>query len=360
MNYTIARNIIIYDELDKILSAFNSSRIKTILLAGAALGTTVYDNIGQRPMGDIDLLIKPEDKQSMEESLENLGYSLETSRSDETHYSKTIDSMTFHIDCHTDLSHYLDDRALAGVWSRARPLSVIPAKAGTQQRPRQRIQSLILSPEDTLIYTLADYAVYHTQITPNAINDIKRIIRHYTSEKCHCEDGPAKAGTDEAISSVRNIGIATLPAVARNDSKESDNTINWQLVIQLIKQYRLGTPLSILLDICRQKGIPIPTEVIRSLNPRKRSLEYYLYKTILHPPPQRGETSPLAGDSYDDFTRILRFITRSNARWELFSNSFFPSRHFIRQQYEKTRYPVSGILYPLRFLSLLWRMNKAL
>ena len=181
MNYTTARNIIIYSELGEILPVFNSAHIKTILLAGAALGVTVYPSIAERPMGDIDLLIRHRDKQAIGELLDTLGYVLDTARSDEAHYSKTFDSITIHIDCHTDLRHYLDDRALAGVWTRARlwpviPLSssVIPAKAG--------IQSLILSPEDTLIYTCVDAAIYHGRITANTLKDIELIINHYGSK----------------------------------------------------------------------------------------------------------------------------------------------------------------------------------
>jgi len=120
MNYFTARNIVIYSELDNILSAFSASDIKVIVLAGAALGVTVYPNIAERPMGDIDLLIRHRDKQAIGDLLENLGYVLDTARSDEAHYSKTLDTFTLHIDCHTDLRHYLDDRALAGVWNRAR------------------------------------------------------------------------------------------------------------------------------------------------------------------------------------------------------------------------------------------------
>ncbi|MEW6026173.1 MAG: nucleotidyltransferase family protein [Planctomycetota bacterium] len=379
MNYTLARNIIIYSELDKILTAFDPAGIKVIVLSGAALGKTVYPSMAERPMGDIDLLIRHRDRQSIGGLLAGLGYSLETSRSDEEHYSKTIgdpashitsasgcqDSgvcagFTLHIDCHTDLRHYLDDRALAGVWSRARPpslipslSSVIPAKAG--------IHPLILSPEDTLIYTAVDAAIYHGRITPTVLKDIELIIKRYSCHEPACRQG-------------RDTKTRRFPLVPLCLS----GSIDWSIIIKRIKSYRLETPLYILFDLCRKEGIPIPVEVMTALRPRHRSLEYRLYYSTLCAP---------RFTLYDteDASRVLRFITRPACRWEIFRNSFFPSGQFISQQYnfpsKKTcpvldtemgagvcqsgfrgelYYALRSTLYPQRSLALLWRLNKAL
>ena len=54
----LARNMILYDELGKILKAFKKAGIDTIVLKGAFLAEEIYKNIGLRPMSDIDLLIK--------------------------------------------------------------------------------------------------------------------------------------------------------------------------------------------------------------------------------------------------------------------------------------------------------------
>ena len=140
-------------------------------------------------------------------------------------------------------------------------------------------------------------------------------------------------------------------------------SIDWSIVIKRIKSYRLETPLYILFDLCRREGISIPDEVMSSLHPRKRSLEYMAYRLLL-------ASGIRYLESHDDATRVARFLTRPHARWELFMNSFMPSLHFIRQRYDlngsvqatdNTVYSILYTLYyPLRFLSLLWRMNKAI
>ena len=368
MNYTTARNIILYDELAKILPVFNSAHIEIIVLAGAALGATVYPSIADRPMGDIDLLIRHRDKQAIGGLLENLGYVLDTARSDEAHYSKTIGEFTLHIDCHTDLSHYLDDRALAGVWARAQTLHA-PRSKFTLSAANVLHSLTVLSPEDSLIYTAVDSAIYHGRITDNTINDIELIIKHYGNSL----NEPSPLVGEGRVRGVR--------------------CIDWPLVIQLIKSYRLETPIYILFDAGRQEGIPIPDAVMNALHPRRRSLEYRLYKTILYAP--RSEFTLSAANvlyAADDLVRILRFLTRPAARWEIFWNSFFPSWHFINQQYnlipskkrgrgvlplrseftlsaanvlyalrlEFTLSAANVLLYPVRALGLLWRMNKAM
>ncbi|MBI4713280.1 MAG: hypothetical protein HY762_08295 [Planctomycetes bacterium] len=52
MQYHLARNVILYDELDRILAG----GLETVLLSGAALGRTVYHSIADRPMSVIDVL----------------------------------------------------------------------------------------------------------------------------------------------------------------------------------------------------------------------------------------------------------------------------------------------------------------
>lgn len=71
----LARNMLLYDELSKILTAFKKADIDTIVLIGAFLTEEVYKNIGLRPMSDIDLLVKEEDIQKAKKELIKLKYS---------------------------------------------------------------------------------------------------------------------------------------------------------------------------------------------------------------------------------------------------------------------------------------------
>ena len=64
---TTARNLLVYRELSRILTALSAppqslisnvqSSIPTVVLKGAALAATLYPAIGLRPMGDLDLLV---------------------------------------------------------------------------------------------------------------------------------------------------------------------------------------------------------------------------------------------------------------------------------------------------------------
>jgi hypothetical protein len=74
---TTARNLLIYRELSHILTALRASPsppLPVILLKGAALAATVYDNIGLRPMGDLDLLVPEERLSEAVTRLKALGY----------------------------------------------------------------------------------------------------------------------------------------------------------------------------------------------------------------------------------------------------------------------------------------------
>jgi len=71
----LARNMLLYDELSKILTAFQKAGIDTIVLKGAFLAEEIYKNIGLRPMSDIDLLIKEKDLQKVKRELTELKYS---------------------------------------------------------------------------------------------------------------------------------------------------------------------------------------------------------------------------------------------------------------------------------------------
>ncbi len=66
-----------YQELERILQAFDEAGIPVIVLKGAALAATVYEDIGLRPMGDLDLLIHPEDFSQAIRRMRSLGFSLE-------------------------------------------------------------------------------------------------------------------------------------------------------------------------------------------------------------------------------------------------------------------------------------------
>ncbi|MGC9024988.1 MAG: nucleotidyltransferase family protein, partial [Chloroflexia bacterium] len=69
-----ARNFFLLRELERALLALSIQDIPVLLLKGAALGPAVYGNPALRPMGDLDLLVRPADAPCALETLASIGY----------------------------------------------------------------------------------------------------------------------------------------------------------------------------------------------------------------------------------------------------------------------------------------------
>ena len=72
--HTLSRNLFLYHILEKIIKSFRDKNISLIALRGPVLGENLYSNIALRPMQDLDILIKKEDRQTADEILHKLGY----------------------------------------------------------------------------------------------------------------------------------------------------------------------------------------------------------------------------------------------------------------------------------------------
>lgn len=75
--YGIAgKNTKYFREMEKILLSLNESGVGTIVLKGAALGESVYNNIALRPIEDIDLLVKKFDFPAAKAAFRRWGYNV--------------------------------------------------------------------------------------------------------------------------------------------------------------------------------------------------------------------------------------------------------------------------------------------
>lgn len=209
---TVARNIVIYDELTKVLPAFNQSGIKVIVLSGAALARTVYPDISLRPMSDIDLLIKSADLPEITVLLSHLGYTLETSRQDEAHFTKTNSRFTIHLDVHFNFT-YLTRSDLSETWARGCKTNL----AG--------METTVLSSEDALIYTVLDALTSHGGLSQTALTDLVLESRQ----------------------------------------------VNWSALVKLTKRYRLEAPMHYALSVIAADE-KIPDEVLKAIKPYGRQL----------------------------------------------------------------------------------------
>ena len=71
---TVAQNIRLYDELERILNGVAHEGVEAIVLKGIPLCRCLYQDLGLRPSGDIDLLIRFDDLVRLSPSLRSMGY----------------------------------------------------------------------------------------------------------------------------------------------------------------------------------------------------------------------------------------------------------------------------------------------
>jgi hypothetical protein len=166
-----ARNMRLYRELVKILSALNSQGISVILLKGAHLAESVYKNLALRPMVDIDLLAHKEDLLKVHEILLQQGYTCADGRvSGHVHLAPYEKDNAIPIEVHFHITRPPVSQRVnpAALWERAHNNSY------------QGVDVLTLCPEDLLLHLC-----YHTCIDHGFSNgfipyfDIVHILTWY-------------------------------------------------------------------------------------------------------------------------------------------------------------------------------------
>ncbi len=70
----LKRNIVILEELKRVVQELKKQDIQVVVLKGGLLAEHVYENIACRPMGDLDLLVKDGDRGKCHQILNGMGY----------------------------------------------------------------------------------------------------------------------------------------------------------------------------------------------------------------------------------------------------------------------------------------------
>jgi hypothetical protein len=73
-HYIVDSNVRMYFKISKVFSKLIDEDIPFIVQKGAVLAELVYPSIGLRPMWDIDILVKREDKDRLERTMNDLGW----------------------------------------------------------------------------------------------------------------------------------------------------------------------------------------------------------------------------------------------------------------------------------------------
>ena len=165
----------LYHQLVGVLRGLQEEGIPVIVLKGAHLAQVVYGNPALRPMQDLDLLVKKGDLLPAEKKLLQMGYSI---YGDQAEYEKNHfhfhylppDDAGVPVEAHwhiykPDSSIKLD---IGELWARAQPASI----AG--------VDTLVLSPEDLILYQCIHIALVHLlQGGLGDCYDIAAAIQHY-------------------------------------------------------------------------------------------------------------------------------------------------------------------------------------
>jgi hypothetical protein len=181
-HHTAAANAVLRDELWRLLDTLEAAGVEPVLLKGAALAWRTYSSPAQRPMGDLDLLVAPQQVESAVAALEAAGYewldkharpqAMQQLSGGEVQLARTSAGSRILVELHW--------WAFAGEWSRHAGLL---DDTGLRQRARaalidqRRVQ--LLHPHDQLLHLAHHMAVSH-QLSDGALRmlvDLDRCVR---------------------------------------------------------------------------------------------------------------------------------------------------------------------------------------
>jgi len=236
----------LHDRLGKLLALLSRHGIDALLLKGAGLAYTAYGSIDDRPMGDIDLLVRPEvAERAWKLAVENgwmrrKDVALERSYEEHQHLSplEDADGMQIGLEIHTALFTQQAPFALPAseLWTRARTITIAGAPA------------LVPSAEDQLVHAALHFAWSHEMTfgTWRTLRDVKRIV--------------------------------------------ASNTLDWNAFIARARAVRGGTCCYWTLRLARDlAGVAVPREVLDALSPRlpepmMRRMTYFFAQQALPTP----------------------------------------------------------------------------
>jgi Uncharacterised nucleotidyltransferase len=290
------------DRWGEATAALRGDGIESITLKGMVLAQTVYPEPGLRPMADIDLLVKPEERTAALATLQALGYRTPGPGADVHAASRSFAELVrdgTRIDLHWHVARYLRFEGIvrvdhAGLWHRARPLVTSHG------------WSLTLCPEDLVLH----------------------LVLHLT------------LGSDFA----RVLWYADLDAVLRHRAGELD----WDRLVAETDRWRIRALVGWALDIVRGSfGTPVAPGVLQRLGRgrlRRAAVARCLGSAV---PPSLG---PGLADARVYLAQTL-LMDRAADTLRVLGWTFFPSRVWLRHHYAPAtpwQVPLFRAVHPLR------------
>jgi hypothetical protein len=293
------RNLLFFHELRKLLKVFTDNNVPVVLLKGAALAEELYGNIALRPLRDLDILVRVEDRRSLVKLLEPLNYQL---KEFEVHDAATFEyenelkfvkpgSPETYLDLHwslIDSMYYQHVVETDWFWKTAVPVRV------------EDTETRVLGHEAQILHLCSHLAIHHANKGLLWFHDIALLIQTYEAN------------------------------------------IDWNLLIEQAVRYDLVWPLQkIISRVVNEWQVDISQEVVdRILSLDISENEQRVLER------RRLDTGPVARRFYTDLSEIPGFL--SKIRYGLLH--FFPSSTYMMHRYNIPHSSLLPLYYPYRWL----------
>ena len=174
-----ARNLRLLREFSNLARALQKQTVEFMPIKGVHLCTSLYENIGERPIWDIDLLVPLGKIRAALTAVEGTGYrssrpfDLDMEVRNYHHVPAYVKRGAPPLEIHWTLLNPRFPNGLSWqeLWERS-----IPARVG-------EVEARVFSPADMLVYLCAHVAYQHIYIdSVRSLYDIKLLIQRYSSE----------------------------------------------------------------------------------------------------------------------------------------------------------------------------------
>lgn len=313
--HTVARYVRLARALEPALEALHAAGVPTIVLKGMALVAAGAWPPGERPMADVDLLIRPEGKERAVSVLVGLGFTplpepegsalFPTDRTGELICVRGAGAMATVLELHWHLCNVEWVRRLTAVdeealWEAARPLVVEGAVA------------LQLGATDALLH-LCLHLAQHAFAHPIGYRDIDRFLRH--------EPG-----------------------------------FPWDRFVARAEQFRLRTAAFFPLQVAAEAlGVPVPEGVLTAMRPSAR--RRWLVRQVADP--RRALSRPVASARAREY--VVHFLIADRLRdvFRVLLWLVFPGWSWLAERYcarNRLHTLLCALFHPLR---VVWEGTRA-
>lgn len=235
--YNWGRNVRILEELAALLRVLDNP---VIVLKGAALLSSVYEDFGLRMLGDVDILVKPEDVSKIDKVLSQSGCRSDrrlrsypvSNYLNSLVYGKNGTSLLLHLHWHlvnNALPNYMyaEKIDMDKIWNEAIPLKI------------RESEVLCLAPHHQLLH-LSEHAMKHSYNTLIHVWDIHLVI-NYWKEK-----------------------------------------LQWERLCSEAEEFQLRSPLFYSLWLSKEYfGTCVPQEILEFLRPRHKGVGEKIFSGLL-------------------------------------------------------------------------------